>query len=66
MKKSKILVVGLIALLMVVGLALASCNVVCDGGCSYSAGSTKTCNNESCDATKASKNGSGTASCSCS
>jgi hypothetical protein len=36
MKKSKLLVLGLIALMLAGGLALASCGVECGGGCGES------------------------------
>jgi len=55
MKKSKLLILGLIALMLAGGLALASCSdPTCEGKCGKDFGNQKTCadvcqNNSSCD-----------------
>jgi len=71
MKKGKILIVGLIALLMVVGLVLASCGACPKaGGCTVSNnGSGNTCSESNCAARKYmldSNRGPTPASCDCS
>jgi ABC-type oligopeptide transport system substrate-binding subunit len=50
MKKSKLLIVGLIGLLLAVGMILIGCEKNCEGGCfvSESSMSNEYCRNSSC------------------
>jgi hypothetical protein len=54
MKKSKLLVLGLIALVLAGGLVLASCRTECGGSCGYvySGASAVDISCDSCDGTK--------------
>jgi len=64
MKKSKILIVGLIALLMAGGLVLVSCRAGCEGAgtCEIDNGKGSACSNSGCAVYGA---GTGKAKCDC-
>ena len=69
MRKGKILVVGLIALLLAGGLVLASCNDGCkgDGACYYIVSNEdyKWCGDESCGVWSSKDTGQNSLSCNC-
>ena len=66
MKKTKILIVGLIGLLMAGGLALMSCDDdECTYGCWLDRGGSSSCSRGECAVVKALNSGGTSATCSC-
>ena len=49
MKKGKILIVGLIALLMAGGLVITGCGAKCDGDCVSDSNHSSSCGDDSCN-----------------
>jgi hypothetical protein len=66
MKKSKLLILGLIALMLAGGLALASCtDPTCEGDCGKDFGNQKTCasNSKECSGTSSCTKANGPSGC---